>query len=117
MNWVSLDVVKTLRWTDVVSKSSNWCRVSSHIIVLPLSKKSNDKVSSEFSCENLGEEVNVGNKSGLENNWNVGGIEQLDWVWLSETSHLSATEGKLNSEALLWKRVSKMKNVHLPGNR
>lgn len=36
----------------------------------------------------------------MENNWNVGGIEKLDWVWLSETSDLSAAEGELNSESL-----------------
>lgn len=74
--------------------------MSSHIIILPLSKKSNDKVSSELSSQDLCEEVNIGDKCSLEDNWNVGGIEKSDWIWLSETSHLSATELELDSETL-----------------
>jgi len=48
----------------------------------------------------LGEEVNIGNESSLQNNWNVRSVEQLDWKWLSETSHLSGTKTKLNTESL-----------------
>jgi len=36
----------------------------------------------------------------LQDDWDVGGVEQLDWVWLSETSHLLAAQRKLNSESL-----------------
>jgi hypothetical protein len=64
--------------------------MSSHVVVLPLSKKSNDEVSSELSSQDLGEEVDVGNESGLEDDWDVGGVEKFDWIWLSETSHLLA---------------------------
>jgi hypothetical protein len=49
----------------------------------------------------LGEEVDVGNESSLEDDWNVGSVEKFDWVWLSETSHLFAAQRKFNSEALL----------------
>jgi len=48
----------------------------------------------------LGEEVNIGNESSLQNNWNVRSVEQLNWIWLSETSHLSGTKTKLNTESL-----------------
>ena len=64
--------------------------MTSHIIVLPFSKESNENVSSELSSQNLCEEVDVGNESSLEDDWDVGSIEQLDWVWLFESSHLSA---------------------------
>ena len=74
--------------------------MTSHVIILPLSEKRNNKVTSEFSSQDLGEEVNVGNESCLQNNWNVGSVEQLDWIWLSETSHLSGTETELNTETL-----------------
>lgn len=100
MCWVSLNIIQTLWWTDVVSKSSNWRLMTSHVIILPLSEKGNDEVTSELSSQDLGEEVNVGNESGLQNNWDVGGVEQLDWIWLSETSHLSGTEAELNTESL-----------------
>ena len=66
--------------------------MSSHVIILPFSKKSYDEVSSELSSQDLGEEVDVRDESSLQDDWNVGGVEQLDWVWLSESSHLSATE-------------------------
>jgi len=48
----------------------------------------------------LGEEINVGNESCLQNDWDVGSVEQLDWIWLSESSHLSGTKAKLNTETL-----------------
>jgi len=48
----------------------------------------------------LGEEINIGNESSLQNDWDVGSVEQLNWIWLSETSHLSGTKTKLNTETL-----------------
>jgi hypothetical protein len=59
---------------------------------LPLSEQADDEVSSEFSCENLGEEVDVGDEGSLQDDWNVGGVEQSDWIWLLEASHLLAAE-------------------------
>jgi hypothetical protein len=74
--------------------------MTSHVVVLPLSKESNNEVASELSSQDLGEEINVRDESTLENDWNVGRVEKLDWIWLSETSHLSATQTKFNSETL-----------------
>jgi len=59
MDWVSQDIVHALRRADVVSKSTNWRLMTSHIIVLPFSKERNNEVSSEFSSKDLGEEVDV----------------------------------------------------------
>ena len=100
MNWVSLDVIKTLRRTDVVSKSTNWGGVSSHVIVLPLSEKTDNEVASELSSQDLGEEVDVRDESTLKDDGDVGSVEKLDRVWLSETSHLSAAQTQFNSETL-----------------
>lgn len=74
--------------------------MASHVIILPLSEETDDEIASELSGEDLGEEVDVGDKSSLENDWDVGGVEKLDGVWLSETSHLLAAQGELDSEAL-----------------
>lgn len=90
MDWVLLNIIKALWRTDVVCESTDWCLMASHVIVLPLSEESNNEVSSELTCKDLSEEVNVGNECSLQNDWDVGGIEKLDWVWLLESSHLSA---------------------------
>jgi hypothetical protein len=59
VDWVSQNIVHALRRADIVSKSTNWRLMSSHIIILPFSKERNDEVSSEFSSKDLGEEVDV----------------------------------------------------------
>ena len=64
--------------------------MSSHVVVLPFSKEGDDEVSSKLSSQDLGEEVDVGNESTLEDDGDVGSVKELDGVWLSETSHLSA---------------------------
>ena len=64
--------------------------MASHIVVLPFTQETNDEISSELTSEDLSEEVDIRNESGLQNNWNVGSVEKLDWVWLLESSHFSA---------------------------
>jgi len=74
--------------------------MTGHVVILPFSKKTDDEVSSELSCKDLSEEIDVGNEGSLQDDWDVGGIEELNGVWLSETSHLLAAQRKFNSEAL-----------------
>ena len=71
MNWVLLNVIKTLRRTDVVSETTNRSLMPSHIVVLPLAEETNDEVASEFPGQDLSEEVDVRNESGLKNDWNI----------------------------------------------
>ena len=71
MDWVLLNIVEALGWADVVSEAADWCLMPSHIIILPLSKEANENISSEFSCKDLGEEINIGHKGSLKNNWDV----------------------------------------------
>ena len=92
MSWVSLNVIKALWWRDIVRKSTNWCLMTSHIIILPLSEKTDDEVASELPSQHLGEEIDVGDEGSLQNNWDVRGIEEFDGIWLSVTSHLFAAE-------------------------
>jgi hypothetical protein len=74
--------------------------MTSHIVVLPLAEEANDEVATELSGQDLSEEVDVGNEGGLKNDWNIRGVEKLDWVWLLETSHLSAGQAELDTESL-----------------
>jgi hypothetical protein len=59
------------RRTDIVSETTNWCGVSCHVILLPLSKKTNNKVSFKLLVEDLREEVEIGDESSLENDGDV----------------------------------------------
>ena len=74
--------------------------MSGHVIILPFSEESNNEVASELSSQDLGEEIDVAHEGSLEDDWNVGGVEKLDWIWLSETSHLLGTKTELNTESL-----------------
>jgi hypothetical protein len=74
--------------------------MSSHIVVLPLAEEANDEVASELTSQDLGEEVDVRHEGSLQDDWDVRGVEQLDWVWLLEASHLSAGKAEFDTESL-----------------
>jgi hypothetical protein len=74
--------------------------VTGHVVILPLAEKRDDEVASELPSQNLSEEINIGNEGALEDNWDVGSVEELDGVWLSETSHFAAAQAQLNAESL-----------------
>ena len=100
MEWISLDVEPVSWWTDVVGETTDWSGVSSHVELLPLSEEAHEEVTLELAVENLGEEVQVGDEGGLEDDWDVGGVEKLDWEWLGEATDLSVLESQLNTESL-----------------
>ena len=90
MHWVLLNIVEALRRTNVVGKAANWLLVTGHVIVLPLTQKADQEVSSESLGEDLSEEVDVADEGSLQNNWDVRGVEQFDWEWLLQASLLSS---------------------------
>jgi len=45
--------------------------MSGHVIVLPFSEESNNKVASELSSQDLGKEIDVAHKGSLEDDWDV----------------------------------------------
>ena len=63
-----------------------------HVVVLPFSKETDEQISLELSVKYLREEVKVGNKGGLENDWDVRGIEELDGVRIGLTAGTLALE-------------------------
>lgn len=71
-----------------------------HVIFLPFSEQADDEVALELLVQDLREEVKVGNESGLQDNGDVGGVEELNWVWLLVALHLSAGNSEFHSEAL-----------------
>lgn len=74
--------------------------MSRHIILLPFTKEVNNEVASEFLGQDLREEVEVAHEGSLEDNGDVGGVEELDWVWLLVSLHLSAAYSQFHSESL-----------------
>ena len=74
---------------DVVGQSANRSRMSSHVNLFPLAEERNDKVALKLLIQNLGEEVEVGDKSGLQDDGDVAGVEKLDGVGLFISLNLS----------------------------
>lgn len=87
-------------WRDVVGKTTNRSRVAMQIILLPFAEEANEVVARELAVEDLREEVEVGHKGRLQDDWDVGGVEELDWVRSGVASHLARLESDLNAEAL-----------------
>ena len=93
-------VVELARRADVVGEASNGRRVSLNIVLGPLAKETNEEVALELAVKHLGEEVQVGNEGGLQDDWDVGGVEELDWVRVGLTSLPLALQLQFDSEAL-----------------
>lgn len=102
MERVSLDVHEVAGRTDVVSKSTDGCSSSRDVVLSPLSDEADEIVTrlSILSVKNLGEEVEVGDESSLEDDGDVRSIEQLDGERHFVTTHLSVSESQFNAESL-----------------
>ena len=70
------------------------------VVLGPLAKETDEEVALELAVENLRQEVQVGDESSLQNDWDVGGVEQLDWVRVGLTSLSLALQCQFDSEAL-----------------
>ena len=81
-----------------------------HVIILPLSEESNDKVSLKLLVENLREEVEVRDECSLEDDRNVRSVEQLNGVGLLVALHFSAAHSEFNSESLYSNHVNEYQN-------
>jgi hypothetical protein len=97
---VTDDVRPVTRWADVVSETSNGSRVASHVILLPLAEEPNEEVSLKSAVEYLREEVKVAHEGGLQNDWDVACVEQLDRVGSLVAADTAGSDGKLNAESL-----------------
>lgn len=65
-----------------------------------MTQQSDEEVTLEISVENLWKEVKVGYKCSLQNNWNVWGVEQFDWVWSESSSDFVIFDWNINLESL-----------------
>ena len=67
---------------------------------LPLAQQPDDEVGSEALEQQLGDEVQVGDKGGLQDDGHVAGVEQLDGVGALRTPPLLALHRQIHSETL-----------------
>ena len=74
--------------------------MASHIEVLPLTQQPYDEVASELTLQDLGHEVDVLDEEHLQYNRDVSSVEQLDRVWHSVSSYLSAHQLELDFQVL-----------------
>jgi hypothetical protein len=74
--------------------------MASHVILLPLSKQVHKEVSFELLGKDLREEVEVGDEGSLENDGDVGGVEELNGIRLFVALHFPGAHSDLNAETL-----------------
>ena len=77
--------------------------MTSHVVLLPFTNEGHEEVALELSVKYLTEEVKVRHKGSLQNNRDVRGVEQLDWVRSLVATDASAGKLKLNTETLMKK--------------
>lgn len=71
MERISDQIREILRRRHVVGETTDGNTVTAHFNVLPLSEDSDQEVGSEFSVEDLRDQVKIGDQSSLENNGSV----------------------------------------------
>jgi len=99
---ISLDLQEVRGRTDVIGETTDRSGSSVNVVLSPLSKTVDEEVVglSILPVEDLGEEVEVGDKSSLQDDRDVRGIEQLDGVRHFVTTHLSVSESQFDAESL-----------------
>jgi len=97
------DLGHRLGGRDVVRETANRHRVASSgsVDILPPSEKTDEEVARVTLVEKLGEEVDVRHESGLEDDGDVGGVEELDGVRALLAAVLLVLDGEVDTEA--WK--------------
>lgn len=81
----------------------------------PSTKQINQEVATETCGEHLGDDVQVGDQGGLQDDGDVGGVEELDGVRVVLPTVASWLDGQINSESLLEEfGVSKSLIVYIP---
>lgn len=101
MEWIREGVTE-LSWRgDVVSKSTDWDTLTTHLELLPVTEQVDEEVASELLGEHLGQEEEVGDQGTLKDDWDVRGVEQLDLIsWWLGTLHSLVLDINVYLEAL-----------------
>jgi hypothetical protein len=74
--------------------------VTGHVVVLPLAEQADDEVAAEPLCKDLREEINIADERSLQDNRNIGGVEELDRERLLDAALLLGLKVNDNLEVL-----------------
>ena len=80
MEWVLENVPEGFRGRQVIAQTTSWETTVAASVVGPCTEEIDQDVSSELGCQHLRDNVKVRNQSGLEDDGDVGGVEELDRV-------------------------------------
>ena len=80
MEGVLHDLEPVTRGAYVVGKTTDGSWMASHVVLLPLADERDKEVTFELAVKHLTQEVQVWNKGSLEDDGDVGGVEQFDRV-------------------------------------
>mmetsp|Transcript_10940 Transcript_10940/g.20936 ORF Transcript_10940/g.20936 Transcript_10940/m.20936 type:complete len:213 (+) Transcript_10940:557-1195(+) len=102
MEGIVEDLSKRSGWGHIVGETANRDRLTTAttVLFLPLSEKLDKDVLRVSLVEQLGEEVKVGHQSSLENDRDVGGVEELDGVGSSVSTVTFVLDGEIDAETL-----------------
>jgi len=101
MEGIIRDLRNATRRRHVIRKTSNGLgSTTSATNVLPNTKDADKEVSAVTSVQQLGEEVEVGYQGGLEDDGDVGGVEELNGVAVRLAASLLCVELEFNFETL-----------------
>lgn len=85
---------------DVVCEAANRLLMTGHVVVLPLAEQADQEVAAEALGKDLGEEINIGDEGGLQDDRNVRGVEELDRERLLDTALLLRRQVENDLEVL-----------------
>ena len=93
------DLAEGFGWGHVVREASNGARHAVGVHLLPAAEELHEGVGVVTLVQELGEEVQVGHEGGLEDDRDVGGVEELDGVGALLATVLVVLDGNVHTEA------------------
>lgn len=101
MHWVASDALPRLWWREVVAQTAGWVGSTAlGFSSIPNSEERDEEVTGESSGEHLRNDVQVGDERGLEDDWDVGSVEQLDGVGRVLAAVSDGLDWQIHSETL-----------------
>ncbi len=94
--------VEVLRRREVVAQAADWVGAGAAWTadIRPHAQQVDEEVAGELGGEHLRDDVEVGDKGGLEDDGDVAGVEELDWVAGGLAAEAGGLDGQVDAEAL-----------------